>query len=81
MLVFGLLSYVPLFLVPFVRDPASTAHSYEILGRLVIAAVYIPCLLAVLARPNEGEVPAVLKLIARILPHRLRGKSSRPASS
>ena len=75
-LVFSLLSYVPLFLVPFVRDPASDAHSYEILGRMVIAACYIPCLVAVLARPNEGPVPRFLEYFARWLPPWLRGRVS-----
>ena len=73
-LVFSLLSYVPLFLVPFVRDPASTAHSYEILSRMVICACYIPCLLAVLARPNEGGVPAFLERWIRRLPPPIRAR-------
>jgi hypothetical protein len=73
-LVFSLLSYVPLFLVPFVRDPASTAHSYEILSRMVICACYLPCLIAVLARPNEGEVPAVVDRWIGRLPAVIRGR-------
>jgi len=74
-LVFSLLSYVPLFLVPFVRDPASTPHSYEILGRMVICACYLPCLLAVLARPNEGELPAFLERWVQRLPAAVRGRT------
>jgi len=71
-LIFSLLSYVPLFLVPFVRDPASTAHSYEILSRMVICACYLPCLIAVLARPNEGEVPAIIDRWIRRFPPAIR---------
>ena len=73
-LIFSLLSYVPLFLVPFVRDPASTAHSYEILSRMVICACYLPCLLAVLTRPNEGELPATLEPWVQRLPRAIRGR-------
>jgi hypothetical protein len=73
-LVFSLLSYVPLFLVPFVRDPASTAHSYEILSRMVICACYLPCLVAVLARPNEGHAPAIVERWIRLLPQPIRAR-------
>ena len=73
-LIFSLLSYVPLFLVPFVRDPASTTHSYEILSRMVICACYIPCLIVVLRRTNEGEVPAVLERWTARLTGVIRGR-------
>jgi hypothetical protein len=74
-LMFSLLTYVPLFLVPLVRDPASDAHSYEILSRMVISACYLPCLAAVLARPNDGNVPAAVERLVRWLPARLRGST------
>jgi len=73
-LIFSLLSYVPLFLVPFVRDPASTAHSYEILSRMVICACYIPCLIVVLMRPNEGEVPTIIDRWTTRLTRVIRGR-------
>jgi hypothetical protein len=74
MLIFGLLSYVPLFLVPFVRDPASVEHSYVILNRMVVAACYLPCLIWVLRRPNVGRVPRWLEWISAFLPPPLRGR-------
>jgi hypothetical protein len=73
MLIFGLLSYVPLFLVPFVRDPMSAEHSYVILNRMVVTACYIPCLIWVLRRPNVGHVPRWMEWIASFLPTPLRG--------
>jgi hypothetical protein len=57
-----------------VRDPASTVHSYEILSRMVICACYLPCLMAVLARPNEGKLPVILERWARRLPSAVRGR-------
>jgi hypothetical protein len=43
---------------------------------IITFVYYVPCMLAILLRPNVGDVPRWLERIATLLPSRLRGASS-----
>jgi hypothetical protein len=53
-LIFGLWSYLPIAIAPFLPKPTdgSTAASAGIFAQLIVATYYIPALLLVLRRPN-----------------------------
>lgn len=44
-------------------------------GVAVVLAMYLPALIMVLRRPNEGIVPSWLERVAATLPERMRGRS------
>ena len=61
--------------VPAGRQPAFDS------GPFVLAGVYLPTLVMVLRRPNEGSVPGLIERMAGVLPPILRGREpSRQAS-
>jgi hypothetical protein len=53
------------------------ADFLRINGAAVVACMYLPALVMVLRRPNEGSVPAWLETVSRVLPRRLRGQAVR----
>lgn len=55
------------------RMPPSTF--YHLNGIAVVVAIYLPAVVMVLRRPNEGTVPAWLERFSRLLPSRLRGRA------
>ncbi len=50
------------------------AEFFRINGLAVVLCVYLPALVMVLRRPNEGAVPAWIERAASYLPERLRGR-------
>lgn len=76
-LVFALLTHLPATLVrwwygPYIADRADLFHHY---APFIVGCYYIPALVMVLRRPNEGAVPAWLDRFAHRLPSWLRGQS------
>jgi hypothetical protein len=59
------------------RQPAFNSSPY------VLAGVYLPALVMVIRRPNEGTVPAWIERLATVLPPTLRGRepSGRPSQA
>jgi len=53
---------------------------FRLNGIAVVVCMYLPALVMVLRRPNEGVVPAWLERAAAVLPKRLRGQSGRAYS-
>jgi len=51
------------------------AEYWRINGIAVVVCMYLPALVMVLRRPNEGVVPAWLERTAAFLPRRLRGEA------
>ena len=49
------------WLSPLVSTPTSTLEAFVATGSRYVWGVYLPCLVLVLARPNEGAVPAWLE--------------------
>jgi hypothetical protein len=47
-------------------------------GIAVFVCVYLPALILVLRRPNDGELPRLLERVAAVLPPWLRGRAAAP---
>ena len=45
-------------------------------GIAVVVGMYLPALVMVLRRPNEGPLPVWLERVAGMLPSRLRGRAT-----
>lgn len=57
MLWLSLLSYIPLFAMPFLPTPVETGITAEtrLTSPLIVVAYYLPCLVMVLMRPNRDD--------------------------
>jgi hypothetical protein len=75
-LVFAAQRYVGETLTPpGVTMPMDTFVSYvDITGDLMVALLYLPCLIMVLRRPNEGDVPSWAERAAGAIADRLPGR-------
>ena len=52
------------------------AEFLRVTGLAVVACMYLPALVMVLRRPNEGDVPTWLERASVVLPRKLRGRPS-----
>jgi hypothetical protein len=77
-LVFSLASYAPIVAIYFLPRPAddTTAATVATTSVVLVWMYYLPCLLAVLRRPNVGEVPAFAERLSAHFPRWLRGEAS-----
>jgi hypothetical protein len=68
-------SYVPIAVIFFLPRPPddSVAATLVITSPVIVCLYYLPCLVAVLLRPNVGDVPAFVDRLARYAPQWLRG--------
>lgn len=62
-LAFALLTFIALFAQAYLVTGTSPTENATLAARLLNLCVYLPCLVAVLLRPNEGESPAWLSLM------------------
>jgi hypothetical protein len=53
--------------------PEGKANTLEFLARVTVYALYIPLLVVVLRRPNEGPLPARIERLTAGFPRWLRG--------
>jgi hypothetical protein len=53
-----------------------TAAFYRLNGIAVVVCMYLPALVMVLRRPNEGVLPGWLERLSRLLPSSLRGRAT-----
>ena len=74
MLILAALSYVPLALVDTAALPDLPSR-VDAAGRVITVALYLPALLMVLRRPNEGVMPTWLEARLAAVPSWLRGRS------
>ena len=77
-LVMAVASYVPIAVIFFLPRPPddSVAATLVITSPVIVCLYYLPCLVAVLLRPNVGDVPAFVDRLARYAPQWLRGVPS-----
>lgn len=54
----------------------ATSSFYSVNGIAVVVGMYLPALVMVLRRPNEGPLPVWLERAAGVLPSRLRGRAT-----
>jgi hypothetical protein len=78
-LVLALTGMIAWVLIVGLDDPSrSWIQVLHFSGILILISMYLPALVMVLRRPNEGEVPAWLDRLSTVLPPWLRGRA--PAS-
>jgi hypothetical protein len=53
---------------------------YWINGIAIVVTMYLPALIMVLRRPNEGAIPSWLERATAVLPQRFRGRAPLPAA-
>jgi hypothetical protein len=74
----ALWSYAAPFITVAIYGPAPEERGllFSQIAPIIVFAYYVPCMIAILFRPNVGSLPHWLERMSSVLPSRLRGRSS-----